>query len=187
MFFCINLVFATSTNSNARVIIGNEEADITINVNEHEYVLTNAVIDPLTKGNLITYIFKEEDVPISFNLPNTKMLPDKTILKIFYYRQIKNKNIKVRCLDKVYKSGTNINLMPINIYNILKATNRLYNSIIIYQFDYVLYENDEESNKTMQFAFKIVSEKEFDMYKEIGINAKPKAVEETILRPKKVK
>lgn len=143
------------------------------------------MIDPFTKDNIFTYIVKE-NVPISFNLVNVKMNPRQAILRNFYYRTVRNKNIKIRCLDTIYFGGNKINIVPNEAFSVLKATNRLNGCIFIFQFEYDLVENNKINNKVMQFAFKIVSEKEYKMYEDMEIFNKIKEKNEKIIRPKKV-
>lgn len=94
--------------------------------------MTNAVIDPFSKSNLYTYIVKE-NVPISFNLVNINMTSGYALLKNYYYRTVKNRNVKIRCLDTLYFGGTDIHIVPSVAYGVLKATNRLNNCLFIFQ------------------------------------------------------
>lgn len=150
-----------------------------------DYVLTNAVIDPFTKNNIFTYIVKE-NVPVSFNLVNSNMNPRQALLKIFYYRTIKNKNIKVRCLDTLYAGGTDMSIVPDAAFNVLKVTNRLNGCLFIFQFEYkVVGEDDKIEDKMLQYAFKIVSDREYNMYKEMEEFNAVKAHNDSIIRPKK--
>ena len=71
--------------------MGNIDDDITVNLKNNEYVLTNAVIDPVTKNNISTYIVKD-NVPISFNLVNNDILRENVHILNFYYRTYKNKH-----------------------------------------------------------------------------------------------
>ena len=172
-------------DSNTRVIKDNKELDININLKENDYVLTSAVIDPFTKSNISTYIVKD-NAEISFTLSNMSMQPFEALLRNYYYRTLNNKSIKIRCLDTLYFSGTNINIVPNAAYSILKATNRLNGCIFIFQFDYkVLDENNNIIDKTLNYAFKIVSDREFKMYKDMEEYNAVKAYNDRILRPKK--
>ena len=147
--------------------------------------MTNAVIDPFTKNNIFTYIVKE-NVPISFNLVNSKMDPRQALLKIFYYRTIKNKHIKIRCLDTIYAGGNDISIVPDAAFSVLKATNRLNGCLFIFQFEYKMVEDDGKiADKTLQYAFKIVSDREYNMYKEMEEFNAVKAHNDSIIRPKK--
>ena len=140
--------------------MGNIEKDITINLKDNEYVLTNAVIDPSTKNNISTYIVKG-NVPISFNLANADMNRDGVNLRVFYYRKIKNRNTINRCCDIVYPSGKEINIIPSFTYDRLKAKNWLSNCLIIIRLEYDIkaiqfgpVKNDERVNKSAEFAVK---------------------------------
>ena len=147
--------------------------------------MTNAVIDPFSKNNIYTYIVKE-NVPISFNLVNSKMSPRQALLKIFYYRTIKNKHIKIRCLDTFYAGGNDISIVPDAAFSVLKATNRLNGCLFIFQFEYKMVGEDEKiEDKTLQYAFKIVSDREYNMYKEMEEFNRIKAHNDSIIRPKK--
>lgn len=173
--------------------MGNIEKDITINLKDNEYVLTNAVIDPYTKNNISTYIVKG-NVPISFNLANADMNREGVKLRVFYYRKLKNRNTLNRCCDIVYPSGKEINIIPSFTYEKLKSKNWLSNCIIIIRLEYDIkalqfgpVKNDVRVNKSAEFAFKIVSEDEFNMYKKME---EEKIVEEEngeIKRPKRPK
>lgn len=148
-------------------------------------MLTNAVIDPFTKSNIYTYIVKE-NVSVSFNLVNTNMMPREALLKLFYYRTIKNKSVKIRCLDTLYLGGNDISIVPDDAYSILKATNRLNGCIFIFNFEYKLADKDGKIyDKSIQYAFKIVSEREFRMYKDMEEFNAIKAYNDSIIRPKK--
>lgn len=149
-------------------------------------MLTNAVIDPFTKSNIYTYIVRE-NVPISFNLVNTNMSPRQALLKIYYYRSIKNKNIKIRCLDTLYSSGKDINIVPEAAFTVLKATNRLNACIFIFNFEYKIVDKDKQIvDKTIQYSFKIVSDREYKMYKDMEEFNAIKAYNDSIIRPKKL-
>lgn len=148
--------------------------------------MTNAVIDPSTKNNIYTYIVKE-NVPISFNLVSTQMDPRQALLRIFYYRNIKNKNVKIRCLDTIYFGGNDIKIVPEAVFSILKATNRLHSCIFIFNFEYkVVDDSNQIVDKTLQYAFKIVSDREYKMYKDMEEFNAAKAYNDSIIRPKKV-
>ena len=173
--------------------MGNIEKDITININKDDYVLTNAVIDPSTRNNINTYIVKE-NVPISFNLANADMNREGVSLRNYYYKRVKNKNTIIRCCDMVYPSGKSITIIPVRTYERLLSKNRLYNSLIIIKLEYDVkaiqfgsVENNERVNKSEEFAFKIVSEDEFNMYKKMEDEKKTKDEYENgeIKRPKK--
>ena len=128
----------------------------------------------------------KDNAEISFTLSNMSMQPFEALLRNYYYRTLNNKSIKIRCLDTLYFSGTNINIVPNAAYSILKATNRLNGCIFIFQFDYkVLDENSNIIDKTLNFAFKIVSDREFKMYKDMEEYNAVKAYNDRILRPKK--
>lgn len=148
--------------------------------------MTNAVIDPFTKNNIYTYIVKE-NVPISFNLVSTQMDPRQALLRIFYYRNIKNKNVKIRCLDTIYFGGNDIKIVPEAVFSILKATNRLHGCIFIFNFEYKVVDDSKQIvDKTLQYAFKIVSDREYKMYKDMEEFNAAKAYNDSIIRPKKV-
>ena len=168
------------------MIQGDEGLDITINLKDNDYVLTNAVIDPFTKNNIYTYIVKD-NVPVSFNLVSSKMSPRQALLRIFYYRTIKNKNIKIRCLDTLYSGGKDISIVPDEAFSVLKATNRLNGCTFIFSFDYKVVDKDEQIvDKTLQYAFKIVSEREYKMYKDMEEFNAVKAYNDSIIKPKRI-
>ena len=116
------------------------------------------------------------------------MNPRQALLKIFYYRTIKNKNVKIRCLDTFYFGGTDISIVPEVAYSVLKATNRLHSCIFIFYFEYKVAENDGKIvDKNIQYAFKIVSDREFEMYKNMERFNEVKAYNDSIVRPKSTK
>ena len=167
------------------MIQGDDGLDITINLKDNDYVLTNAVIDPFTKSNIYTYIVKE-NVSISFNLVNTNMDPRQALLKLYYYRTIKNKSLKIRCLDTFYSGGNDISIVPDSAFSILKATNRLNGCIFIFNFEYKIVDKDGKIlDKSIQYAFKIVSDREYKMYKDMEAFNAAKAYNDSIIRPKK--
>ena len=148
--------------------------------------MTNAVIDPFTMNNIYTYIVTE-NVPISFNLVNVNMDPRQALLRIYYYRTIKNKNVKIRCLDTLYNGGIDISIVPSDAFSVLKATNRLHGCIFVFQFDYKIVENyGKIADKSIQYSFKIVSDREYKMYKDMEEFNAVKLHNESIVRPKKV-
>jgi hypothetical protein len=114
------------------------------------------------------------------------MDPRQALLKIFYYRTIKNKHIKIRCLDTIYAGGNDISIVPDAAFSVLKATNRLNGCLFIFQFEYKMVEDDGKiADKTLQYAFKIVSDREYNMYKEMEEFNAVKAHNDSIIRPKK--
>lgn len=153
--------------------MGNIEDDITVNLKDSEYVLTNAVIDPVTKNNISTYIVKS-NVPISFNLANADINRESVKILNFYYRNYKNKNLIIRCFEGVYTGGTDVNVIPMQTYDYLTTKKKLNNCLIMYKLNYDVKpiqfgptKNEDVINKSVEFAFKIVSDEEFDMYKKM--------------------
>lgn len=113
-------------------------------------------------------------------------------LRNFYYRKIRNKNTLIRCCDMVYPSGKLITVVPSRTYNRLLSKNRLGSCLIIIRLEYDIkaiqfgpVTNDERVNKFAEFAFKIVSEDEFNMYKKMEEEKKIKDESGEITRPKK--
>lgn len=186
MFFCINLVFASTDNVNARVIDIISGPDITVNVLNNEYIMTNAVIDPFTKNNIVTYILKENS-QVVFNLANASIDDHYANLQSFYYRTIRNKNVIIRCADRIYIGGTALEIVPKSTYNVLSATKKLNDCLFVYKFSYKINSSDELNEKTMEIAFKIVSDKEYDMYKDIEKPLINNEEDGIIKRPKKIK
>lgn len=187
MFFLVNLVFgSTSTSSitNARIIGRSKEPDVTVNIVNSEYVLTNAVLDPTTKGNIETYIVKD-NVDTVFSLFHGAEERRYATLRNYYYRPYKNKNLTIRCFDTTYFGGTAINIVPQKIYDVLKVTNRLEDCLFIFELEYDVKNDDEVVEKRKKkYAFKIVNEKDYEMYK----NMEKPVIEEddgVIKRPKK--
>ena len=172
--------------------MGNIEEDITVNLKDNEYVLTNAVIDPVSKNNISTYMVKN-NVPISFNLVNTDINRDNVHLSNFYYKIYKNKNLIIRCYESIYHGGKVLNVLPTQVYDRLDAKKKANINLIIFRLNYNLKpmqlesdNNEEEINKSLEFAFKIVSDEEFEMYKKME-EEKNKEDETEIKRPRKQK
>lgn len=172
--------------------MGNIDDDITVNLKNNDYVLTNAVIDPVTKNNISTYMVKK-NVPISFNLANADINRESVHLLNFYYRTYKNKNLIIRCYESIYPGGKDINVLPSQVYDYLDAKKKLGNNLIIFRLNYNVKpmqfgptKSEEIVNKSIEFAFKIVSDEEFEMYKKIE---EERHIEEdgVIKRPKKQK
>lgn len=125
-----------------------------------------------------------------FSLLNENMQPRQAILRNYYYTTFDSKNIKIRCLDTLYFGGTSIQIVPKSIYEVLKVTNRLDNCLFIFEFEYLIKNrngDDEDGTETriQKVAFKIVSDKEYEMYQNIE---KPFDIDDgnEIRRPKKV-
>lgn len=114
------------------------------------------------------------------------MNPRQAILRNYYYRSFDGKNIKIRCIDTSYFGGTLIRIVPENIYNVLKITNRLEDCLFIFEFEYIIKNQDKDETRLKKFAFKIVSNKEYEMYQNIE---KPFDIDtgDEIRRPRKPK
>lgn len=113
------------------------------------------------------------------------MNPRQAILRNYYYRTFDGKNIKIRCLDTSYFGGTVIKVVPESIYEVLKVTNRLDDCLFIFEFEYVVKSHEMDETRLRKFAFKIVSDKEYEMYQNVE---KPFDIDDgkEIRRPKKV-
>lgn len=172
--------------ASARIITSrNSDPDITANILNSDNVITNAVIDPITKGNISTYIVKE-NAEVTFYFLSDLIDLSSIQIQNFYYRTINNRTVKVRCRDFAFNGHLTTTIIPDKTYSILKATNRLEDALFIYQIDYKVSNADTVEDKSVKFAFRIVSDKEYDMYK--GMESKP-VVEKNngeIKRPKKV-
>ena len=170
--------------------MGNMDEDITVNLKDNEYLLTNAVIDPVTKNNISTYMVKK-NVPISFNLANADINRSSVHLSNFYYRTYKNKNLIIRCFETIYQGGKDVNVLPTQVYDYLDSKKKSNINLIVFRLNYNVKpiqfgptKSEESINKSVEFAFKIVSDEEFDMYKKME-EEKNKEKENVIRRPKK--
>lgn len=181
MFFCLDLVFATS---NTRVIKENDEQEVIVSLKTNEFVISNAVLHPITKINIPTYIVKE-NVPITISIRNHDTDSGNVLLKNYYFRNFKNKNIIIRCFDSLYVGGTEIGIIPNNAYGVLKATNKLDGCLFMFDVIYKVKEGDKEKEKIVQVPFKIVSEKEYDMYNEMEKKIEVDKENGVIKKPKK--
>ena len=173
--------------------MGNIEDDITVNLKNNDYVLTNAVINPVTKNNISTYMVKN-NVPISFNLANADISRETVHLLNFYYKPYKNKNLLIRCYESIYSGGKDINVLPNQVYEYLSSKKKLSNNIIIFRLNYNVKpiqfgptKSEESINKSVEFAFKIVSDEEFEMYKKMEEEKTLVEDDKVIRRPKKPK
>lgn len=173
--------------------MGNIEDDITVNLKDNEYVLTDAVINPVTKNNISTYMVKN-NVPISFNLANADINRDSVHLQNYYYRTYKNKNLTIRCFDGIYVGGKDVNVLPSQVYDYLESKKKLNNNLIMLKLNYSVKPlqfgptNDENAvNKSVEFAFKIVSDEEFEMYRKMEEEKHKEENETEIRRPRKQK
>lgn len=174
-----------STEASTRVITNrSNEPDITANVLNNDFIVTHAVIDPLSKGNIETFIVKN-NVPVSFYFINGNIVPESINIQNYYYRTLNNRTIKIRCRDYSYTGSSSFNIIPDKVFNMLKAINKLDDSLFIHEVAYKTRVNNSEEEKTLRFAFKIVTDQEYNMYK--NMEEKP-VIEESgeIKRPKKV-
>ena len=217
----INLVFAAGDTRVIKMFELNI-ADLTLKINNSEYLINNSIIDPLTRNNVSGYIITD-NVDCSINLSNRDIINKPFRLESYYYTLYKGKYIKVRCKDYDYNNGTIINIVPNNTYPLLKSTNRILDTLFVIDVNYdvinnnakeevkkLLIDNENINSETIiseylnknnmyidandnyvesrnkKFYFKIVSNKEYLMYK----NLEKKDEEENskeIKRPKKQK
>ena len=217
----INLVFAAGDTRVIKMFELNI-ADLTLKIDNSEYLINNSIIDPLTRNNVSGYIITD-NVVCSINLSNRDIINKPFRLESYYYTLYKGKYIKVRCKDYDYNNGTIINIVPNNTYPLLKSTNRILDTLFVIDVNYdvinnnakeevkkLLIDNENINSETIiseylnennmyidandnyvesrnkKFYFKIVSNKEYLMYK----NLEKKDEEENskeIKRPKKQK
>ena len=182
----IDMCFATSSEIESTKVITpmDNGPDIIASVVDSDFVVSSAVIDPETKGNIETYIVKDNS-KITFYIANANIDPHTTSLQNYYYRTINNKNVKIRCRDFLYNSNENLNIVPSSAFANLKASNVIDGCLFIYQIDYKTMSENGLEDKSKKFAFKIVSEKEYDMYHDIE-NKKHEDKNGEIKRPRKV-
>ena len=107
-------------------------------------------------------------------------------MKVYYYKKFRGKTIKIMCLEDALLPSQNINLIPVQIYNSLKSTKRINDSLFVLDLTYnKQYANNPVEVCDKKFYFRFVSDRQYDMYKKIEEDNK-KLVEETkIFRPKK--
>lgn len=147
-------------------------------------MITDAVIDPSSKGNIETFVVKD-NAPIAFYIINSDIDHNNIYIENYYYRTISNRTAKVRCRDFKYNSNTGIRIVPNKLYGKLKATDKINDCLFIYDIKYRLHTNAGEEDRLMRFAFKIVPEDEYIMYQNIEV--KPVIDDgNEIKRPKKV-
>ena len=92
----------------------------------------------------------------------------------------------------IYPSGKLINIIPFRTYEKLTSKNRLSSCLIIIKLEYDVkaiqfgpVTNNERVNKSTEFAFKFVSEDEFNMYKKMEEEKKVEDESGEIKRPKR--
>ena len=147
----------------------------------------------MTKNNISTYIVKN-NVPISFNLANADINRESVHLLNFYYKTYKNKNLIIRCYESIYPGGKEVSVLPSQVYDYLESKKKLSNNLILFRLTYNVKpiqfgptKNDELVNKSIDFAFKIVTDEEFEMYKKMEEEKHLEEDETVIRRPKKQK
>ena len=147
----------------------------------------------MTKNNISTYIVKN-NVPISFNLANADINRESVHLLNFYYKTYKNKNLIIRCYESIYPGGKEVSVLPSQVYDYLESKKKLSNNLILFRLTYNVKpiqfgptKNDEWVNKSIDFAFKIVTDEEFEMYKKMEEEKHLEEDETVIRRPKKQK
>lgn len=186
MFFCINLVFA---GADARITKEEGKQDIVVSPAVNDYILTDAVIDPITKNNIDTYILKD-NMKVSFSFSNHNLKSDAIVLSHYYLTTLKSKVLKIRCRDTAYVPGIELDVVPPIAYAVLKATGRIDDCIFVYNVTYTTENNGEKVEKTQNIYFKVVSEKEYNAYRSMKhLNEETVETKETgeIKRPKKQK
>lgn len=179
-----------STASTPIIVTREIEPDFEVHIKDADYVVSDAIINPVTKENIRTYILKE-NTNVSFSFLNVNVDLVSVIISNFYYRTIKNKTFKIRCFDQIYYNDTDIEILPERTYKILSVTRKLPSCLFITELHYKENQKNEKIDKIAQIAFKIVTEKEFTMYDQLARVINKNKIKEkndngTIKRPKKV-
>lgn len=154
-----------------------------------DYVISNAVLDPYTRENIVTMIVKD-NLKIKFRLLDYKVVPESLVIENYYYTSYNDQNIKIKCIDRKYIAGENVDIIPKKIYDILLVKKKLNKCLFVQNICYDKKIYDEKDNvigiekENYRFNFKIVDEKEFDAYK--NLTKKIVIKNDTIKKPKKV-
>lgn len=138
--------------------------DVVANFKTDGYVITGAVEDPITRENVSAYIIKE-NTPIVFSFVNKDISANGGSVSNLYYRKYKGKNIIIRSRDFPYIPTTEFMAIHEDTYDVLKATNRLYDTLFKYVVKYNIEKNGEIVESEMSFYFKVVNEKDYEDYK----------------------
>lgn len=159
-------------------------SDVVINFKTDDYIITGSVIDPITNQSVNAYIIKE-NVPIYFSFANKDISTNGGSVTNIYYRKYKGKNITIRSRDFSYIPTNEFMVIHEDTYDILKATNRLYDSVFKYIVKYNVENSGETTESEITFYFRVVSESDYTDYKKAyEATFKPETGTE-IKRPKK--
>lgn len=171
LFFCINLVFAIDNTRESK-----DNRSIRLSIPSSDYVKTNAVVDPITKGNIDAYVVKD-NAEIYFDF-NDSIDKNSIILRCYYYFVYRNRKLLIRCFDANYTYLKDLHIAPESVYNILSMQKNIDKCLFIYDFSYI----ENGANKTDRYTFKVASKNEFNMY----VNYENKLQQDKeIKRPKK--
>lgn len=159
---------------------------MSVSVGANDYVLSDVIINPMTKTNVSAYIVKE-NATLKFSIVNDDIDLNTVVINNYYYRNFKSRNIKIKCIDTAYNADRNMTIIPQSDYLLLNAKNRLHSCLFIFTVNYKM-KNAENSNFLNEsFYFKIVPEEEFNMYREmLRTFDVPTTQNNEILRPKKI-
>ena len=140
--------------------------------NADNYVMSNAVLDPYTRENIMTMIVKD-NLKIKFRILDYKVDVNTLFIENYYYTSYKDKNIKIKCIDSKYIANEFVDIVPKNIYDLLLVKKNLNKCLFVQNINYEKNIYDEKNNvigtkkESYRFNFKIVDEKEFNAYKNL--------------------
>lgn len=160
--------------------------DIIVGLKTDDYVISDAIIDPITKDNVSAYVLKDNAL-IYFSFANHEITSKVGTVTNLYYRTYKNKNLIIRNREFSYVPATEIMAVHEDTFEVLKATNRLNDTLFKFNIIYSVKENGQEIQKSSNFYFKVVGENQYEAYKEVSKASKDEEDNGEIKRPKKQK
>lgn len=150
-----------------------------------DFLLSYNILDPMTKYNVEGYIIKNNgDMKVSYT--NMNIITPKLKMTLYYYKKIKGKNIKIMCLEDEIEPSKNLNVIPSQVYTSLKSTKRINDTLFVVELDYQRkYINEKVEDCKKKYYFRYVSDRQYEMYKDIEEENKKRIEETKIFRPKK--
>ena len=151
----------------------------------NDFLLSYNILDPVSKYNVEGYIIKNNgDMNVSYT--NMNIITPNMDMKVYYYKRFRGKDIKVMCLEDSIEPSKKINVIPNQVFTSLKSTRRINDTLFVIELNYKRkYSNEPIENCSKKYYFRYVSDRQYEMYKEIEEENKKKIEETKIFRPKK--
>ena len=123
---------------------------------------------------------------MSIAYTNMNIITPNMYMKVYYYKKFRGKDIKIMCLEDSVEPSKKINVIPNQVFTSLKSTRRINDTLFVVELDYKRkYTNEEVEDCKKKYYFRYVSDRQYEMYKEIEDENKRKMEETKIFRPKK--